>query len=250
METKLCFERTEKGQQELFGGKRTLRPRERQVLFVIGDISCTAEVKSKICACGDFDEILRRLLEQGFIRPVFADKLPARCQDMTPDIRASLPPARVDEARQYVLQTIGALVGQRSPIYQRIQNGQGIDALLDDLGAAKKVISAVASSRQATELEEKTIALLCQGCESSRMLAEQERSARLPDLEGARQLVLETLLSLVGDRSPIYSRAQQVRSVDDLMALLPSCKKVIAAVASPAQALSLETGALAKLNGG
>ena len=63
----------------------------------------------------------------------------------------------------------------------------------------------------------------------------------------AQVFVLEFMARLVGTRSPAYKQMNDVRDVAAFKALLPTCRKVIAAVASPHQAAEMEAGATLRL---
>lgn len=51
MDKHLCFARTEKGREELLGSPHTLKPRSRQVLFLVGDSISVADLKEKLPTC-------------------------------------------------------------------------------------------------------------------------------------------------------------------------------------------------------
>jgi hypothetical protein len=61
------------------------------------------------------------------------------------------------------------------------------------------------------------------------------------DLEQVRSYVLQFLAGLVGTKSPAYRQMSEVQDIAGLKALLPMCRKVVAAVASPHQAAEMET---------
>ena len=67
-------------------------------------------------------------------------------------------------------------------------------------------------------------------------------------LEQVRSYVLQFLAGLVGTKSPAYRQMNDVQDMAGLQALLPMCRKVVAAVASPHQAAEMEAE-VAKLLG-
>jgi hypothetical protein len=71
-----------------------------------------------------------------------------------------------------------------------------------------------------------------------------QSSARL---ENARTYVLEFMAALVGTKSPAYRQMSEVRDLAGFEAALPTCRKVIAAVASPHQAAEMEAGAASRM---
>lgn len=71
-----------------------------------------------------------------------------------------------------------------------------------------------------------------------------QSSARL---ENARTYVLEFMAALVGTKSPAYRQMSEARDLAGFEAALPTCRKVIAAVASPHQAAEMEAGAASRM---
>lgn len=74
--------------------------------------------------------------------------------------------------------------------------------------------------------------------------APRQPSARL---ESARTYVLEFMAALVGTKSPAYRQMSEVRDLAGFEAVLPMCRKVIAAVASPHQAAEMEAGVASRM---
>jgi hypothetical protein len=68
-------------------------------------------------------------------------------------------------------------------------------------------------------------------------------------LTAGRNYVLEFMARLVGTKSPAYRQMSEVRDLAGFNAVLPMCRKVIAAVASPHQAAEMEAGALEHIAG-
>lgn len=66
-------------------------------------------------------------------------------------------------------------------------------------------------------------------------------------LSDAQAYVLEVITALVGTKSPAYRQMSEVQDIAGFKALLPACRKVIAAVASPHQAAEMEAGAIQRL---
>ena len=63
------------------------------------------------------------------------------------------------------------------------------------------------------------------------------------NLEAGRSYVLEFIAALVGTKSPVYRQMSEVQDLAGFNAVLPGCRRVIAAVASPHQAAEMEAGA-------
>ncbi|MBW8457305.1 MAG: hypothetical protein K0M58_02505 [Thiobacillus sp.] len=69
------------------------------------------------------------------------------------------------------------------------------------------------------------------------------------NLEAARSYVLEFMAALVGTKSPAYRQMSEVQDLAGFHAVLPVCRRIIAAVASPHQAAEMEAGAVKRLAG-
>jgi len=61
--------------------------------------------------------------------------------------------------------------------------------------------------------------------------------------------VLEFMAALVGTKSPAYRQMSEVQDLAGFKAVLPVCRKVIAAVASPHQAAEMEAGVMQRMSG-
>ncbi|MBU1396970.1 MAG: hypothetical protein KKE84_12650 [Gammaproteobacteria bacterium] len=66
-------------------------------------------------------------------------------------------------------------------------------------------------------------------------------------LEAGRSYVLEFMAALVGTKSPAYRQMGEVQDLAGFNAVLPMCRRVIAAVASPHQAAEMEAGATKRM---
>jgi hypothetical protein len=67
------------------------------------------------------------------------------------------------------------------------------------------------------------------------------------DVSCARAYALDFMADLVGTRSPAYRQMSEVTDMAGLATVLPMCRKVIAAVASPRHAAELEAGVAGRL---
>ena len=99
-----------------------------------------------------------------------------------------------------------------------------------------------------TELEAMVNELLQQGfIQTLRNMAAPQASSPSPaptdaKLAEAKHYVLEFMAALVGTKSPAYRQMSEVKDVAGFKVILPMCRKVIAAVASPHQAAEMEAG--------
>ncbi len=72
-------------------------------------------------------------------------------------------PARmngIESAKMHALETIRALVGERSPVYARLNGAHNRAEFIEAVAAGRKVIAAVASSARASSFETEVLALL------------------------------------------------------------------------------------------
>lgn len=230
MDNHLCFARTEKGREEILGGGRTLKPRQRQILFLVGETISVHALKEKLPTCQELENILEQLWEGGFIGQVKAAHVP------TP---ASVVPAKppLEAARELALRILATLAGEHSPVYVQVANAKDPAALLDAVAAGKKLLAAVASAQQSAAFEQKVTALLGHSTED----------APINGIATAKSRALEIICSLVGDRSPVFAKVNGAHSRDDFIDAVSAGKKVIAAVASASHAQNFETEVLGLL---
>jgi hypothetical protein len=66
-------------------------------------------------------------------------------------------------------------------------------------------------------------------------------------LEAGRSYVLEFMATLGGTKSPAYRQMSEVKDLAGFNTILPMCRRVIAAVASPHQAAEMEAGAAKRM---
>ncbi len=67
------------------------------------------------------------------------------------------------------------------------------------------------------------------------------------DISCVRGYALDFMAGLVGTKSPAYRQMSEVTDLESFNAVLPMCRKVIAAVASPRHAADLEAGVASRL---
>ena len=69
------------------------------------------------------------------------------------------------------------------------------------------------------------------------------------NLAEVQAYVLEFMAALVGTKSPAYRQMSEVQDLAGFKTVLPVCRKVIAAVASPHQAAEMEAGVAQRMGG-
>lgn len=160
MDMTLQLARTAKGQEEIFNLGHTLRPRYRQLLFCIGDGISFGELCSKHPKCVEMEAMVNELLQNGFIQTLrnMATAHAAKAQFAEAVVASTAPaPAQATDsliqAQAYVLEFMATLVGTKSPAYRTMSEVRDMAGFKAALPVCRKVIAAVASPHQATEME-------------------------------------------------------------------------------------------------
>ncbi len=161
MEMTMQLARTAKGQEEIFNLGHTLRPRYRQLLFCIGDGISFGELCSKHPKCVEMEAMVNELLQNGFIQTLrnMATAHAAKAHVAEAVVASTATPASAPatdgliQAQAYALEFIATLVGTKSPAYRTMSEVRDLAGFKAALPMCRKVIAAVASPRQATEME-------------------------------------------------------------------------------------------------
>lgn len=147
MDMTMQLSRTAKGQDEIFNHGHTLRPKQRQIMFAIGNGISFGELRSKLPSCAELETMVNDLLQSGFIETLHN---PAAAQ------AAAAPPQpadRLEAGRSYVLEFMATLVGTKSPAYRQMSEVKDLAGFNTVLPMCRRVIAAVASPHQAAEME-------------------------------------------------------------------------------------------------
>jgi hypothetical protein len=156
VEMTMQLARTAKGQEEIFNMGHSLRPKYRQLLFCIGDGISFGELCSKNPKCAELEAMVNDLLQNGFIQAL---RNMASGHVATPHATTAVAPAvavaesNLEKARTYVLEFMATLVGTKSPAYRRMSEVRDIAEYKAALPMCRRVVAAVASPRQAAEME-------------------------------------------------------------------------------------------------
>jgi len=165
MDVTMHLSRTEKGHEEIFNQGHSLRPKQRQILFAIGNGIACGELRSKLPNCVELQEMVRDLLQNGFIQaqsdgvaaaatlasnPAAAPTLKT---EATLPVTESQPADSLTAGRNYVLEFMARLVGTKSPAYRQMSEVRDLAGFNAVLPMCRKVIAAVASPHQAAEME-------------------------------------------------------------------------------------------------
>ena len=159
MDMTMQLSRTVKGQEEIFNLGHTLRPRQRQILFSVGNGISFGELCKKMPHCAELEAMVNDLLQSGFIQALrnMATSQAAPVSAPRPVAAAAAAPAQsaanLESARSYALEFLTALVGTKSPAYKKMSEVSDLDSFKAVLPMCYKVIAAVASPHQAAEME-------------------------------------------------------------------------------------------------
>ncbi|MDQ1314907.1 MAG: hypothetical protein QG662_1016 [Pseudomonadota bacterium] len=159
MDMTVQLSRTEKGQDEIFNLGHTLRPRQRQILFSIGNGISFGDLRGKLPNCTELGTMLNELLQDGYIQALHDDMaIEAPGQVIVPGNPApssapAQPMTNLEASRGYVLEFLATLVGTKSPAYRQMSEVQDMASFNKVLPMCRKVVAAVASPRQAAEME-------------------------------------------------------------------------------------------------
>ena len=164
MDQTLCFARTEKGRVELLEGGRTLKPRQRQVLFLVSEAVSVRHLKEKLPTCQELDTILEQLWEGGYIGQVKSSQTSTQQQPATHAKPApQITPGATGDiavAKARALEIINSLVGDRSPVYKKVNGANTPEEFIAAVNWGKKVIAAVASASHAQNFESEILSLI------------------------------------------------------------------------------------------
>jgi len=161
MDMTMQLSRTEKGHEEIFNHGHTLRPRQRQILFAIGNGISLGELRNKSPSGAELETMVSDLLQSGFIQSrsggTATQAAPAASSPaepaLAPPVAASQPADSLTAGRNYVLEFMATLVGTKSPAYRQMSEVRDLAGFNSVLPMCRRVIAAVASPHQAAEME-------------------------------------------------------------------------------------------------
>lgn len=160
MDMTMQLSRTAKGQEEIFNHGHTLRPKQRQIMFAIGNGISFGELRSKLPNCAELETMVNDLLQSGFIEiphnPAAAQAAAAPSLPTVPEQAAAVAPQpadRLEAGRSYVLEFMATLVGTKSPAYRQMSEVKDLVGFNTVLPMCRRVVAAVASPHQAAEME-------------------------------------------------------------------------------------------------
>ncbi|MES2365581.1 MAG: hypothetical protein V4563_06800 [Pseudomonadota bacterium] len=174
MDTTLCFIRTPLGRDELQQPKLGLRPRCRQLLFVLDGTLSVAQVAKSMPGISDLEGTLQDMLKLGLISASHEAVAPAKVdtnfkESSHDDLADKLDHAmhrsedsgnRFEDAKRHAVDMMTALFGAKSSHIDKLAQASTQGELLAEVAKCKKILGAVASSSKAQHFEQSVLAAL------------------------------------------------------------------------------------------
>ncbi len=235
MDRQRCFSRTEKGRMELVGSQRVLKPKQRQVLFLIGESVSLDTLARQLPNCEELQEIVQFLWHEGYIAPNDSGE---NLHDRVRDALAVIREERLEAARQHALSYLAPLIGANSPACTHIREARDLESFRKAVSESRRILAAVASVSKALAFETGVLAIL-------NLPAHQDDGPQ--GLEAARRLALETLAKYVGERSPAYARVRDAKTRAAFLEAVRSGRRILAAAASASKAAAFAEEVMQRL---
>ena len=176
-----CFVRTAIGRDELQTPKLGLRPRCRQLLFVLDGKHTVDQLRVTFSGIADVEGTLQDMLKLGLIcasseetasiqatatAPVeHSAPVPAHHDDLADKLDQAMHHStdsgnRFEDAKQHAVDMMIALFGAKSSHVLKLALAKNKAELLTEVSTCKKILSAVASSSKAQSFEQSVMAAL------------------------------------------------------------------------------------------
>jgi hypothetical protein len=177
-----CFIRTAIGREELQTPKLGLRPRCRQLLFVLDGKLSVDQLRVTMSGIADVEGTLQDMLKLGLICAAGETSASSAVQhtaapvqqttaavDHHDDLADKLDQAmhhsadsgnRFEDAKHHAVDMMIALFGAKSSHVAKLAQAKDKSELLTEVSACKKILSAVASSSKAQSFEQSVMAAL------------------------------------------------------------------------------------------
>lgn len=178
MNPAICYVRTPLGREELQQPKLGLKPRCRQLLFVLDGTLSVAQLGQSMPGISDLQGTLQDMLKLGLICPgtevsmqtsVAAPMQTSTATTSHDDLADKLNHAmhhstdsgnRFEDAKHHAVDMMTALFGAKSSHVDKLAQASTQDELLAEVAKCKKILGAVASSSKAQHFEQSVLAAL------------------------------------------------------------------------------------------
>ncbi len=242
MDKALCFSRTEKGRAELIGSQHALKPKQRQVLFMVTDNVSLATLSAQLPNCTELESIVQHLWDEGYIGLVSSGG-GSGTKASVADALAVISTSRLEAARQHALTYLAPIVGEQSPVLQRLGAARDTVSFSEAVAEAKKLVAAVASASKALAFETGVLAILNLPTQAA------ADTVRHNGIESARTRALEIIATHIGTNSPAYTRLKAAGTREQFVEAVKNSRRILAAAASASHAAAFESEVLGLLGG-
>lgn len=239
MDWRLSFSRTEKGRLELLGTERALKPKQRQVLFMVGDNVTLGTLAEQLPNCTELETIVQHLWDEGYIGLVNSGSVTSG-QDRVREALAVIGSSRLDAARQHAMAYLAPIIGEHSPAFQRLRSAADAETFTSAVAESRKLVAAVASSSKAMAFEAGVMAIL-------NLPAPQ--GPHHNGIDTARQHALQIIASHIGEASPAYIKIREAGTREQFLEAVRSGRRILAAAASASKAAAFEREVMDLLGG-
>ena len=174
MNPALCYIRTDLGRDELQQPKLGLRPRCRQLLFVLDGTLSVAQLGQSMPGISDLEGTLQDMQKLGLI--CLSSEAPAKTSvtastttSSHDDLAEKLDHAmhhstdsgnRFEDAKRHAVDMMTALFGAKSSHVDKLAQASTQGELLAEVAKCKKILGAVASASKAQHFEQSVLAAL------------------------------------------------------------------------------------------
>lgn len=163
MNPNICYTRTAIGREELKQPKLGLRPRCRQLLFVLDGTLSVEQLRQTMPGIADLEGTLQDMLKLGLICPgselAEAGAAPGQHDDLAVKMDQALHHSadsgnQFEDAKLHAVDMMVALFGAKSSHVDKLLQAKNKTELLTAVTACKKILAAVASSSKAQNFEQ------------------------------------------------------------------------------------------------
>lgn len=126
---------------------------------MVGDNVSLATLAAQLPSCTELEAIVQYLWDEGYIGLVNSSGALA-AKTSVDEALAVISSSRLDAARQHALAYLTPIIGEQSPVLQRMRAAQDPASFTGAVAEAKKLVAAVASSAKASAFEAGVMAIL------------------------------------------------------------------------------------------
>lgn len=170
MNPAICYVRTPLGREELQQPKLGLKPRCRQLLFVLDGTLSVTQLGQSMPGISDLQGTLQDMLKLGLICPstevpMQTSTAAASHDDLADKLNHAMHHSadsgnRFEDAKRHAVDMMTALFGAKSSHVDKLAQANTQGELLAEVAKCKKILGAVASASKAQHFEQSVLAAL------------------------------------------------------------------------------------------